>query len=66
MMALLCDRCGKNYKIYGVRNDSKKANGLMLLNIDSGRKYFSHPVVDLCPECMADLYKFLKGKEADK
>lgn len=60
MQAVKCDRCGKMHEIYGVRNDAQNGNSIMVLNTDAKRQYFSHSVIDLCPECMAALYKFLK------
>lgn len=47
-----CDVCGRLYEIYNDKNDKKKVNGLMFLNVDARRQYFSHEVVDCCPQCM--------------
>lgn len=47
-----CDRCGKLYEQYNSKNDRKNPNGIMVLNLDSQRRYFAHNVLDLCPDCM--------------
>lgn len=46
-----CDRCGKFYEPYNVENDSENINGITTLNIDHKGCYFSHNVIDLCPDC---------------
>lgn len=30
----------------------KSPNGIMVLNLDSQRRYFTHNALDLCPDCM--------------
>ena len=47
-----CDRCGKLYEQYNSKNDRKHPNGIMVLNLDSQRRYFTHNALDLCPDCM--------------
>lgn len=47
-----CDRCGKLYEEYNSKNDEKNPNGIMVLNLDYKRKYYSHTAMDLCPDCM--------------
>ncbi len=47
-----CDRCGKLYEQYNSKNDRKNPNGIMVLNLDSQRRYFAHNALDLCPDCM--------------
>ena len=47
-----CDRCGKLYEQYNSKNDRKNPNGIMVLNLDSQRRYFTHNARDLCPDCM--------------
>lgn len=46
-----CDRCGKLYEPYNLRNDSNHINGLIFVNVDEQRKYYNHGVIDLCPDC---------------
>lgn len=58
-IAKACDRCGKFYKIYNVKNDKSHPNGFMLLNIDEKGKYYSHGTIDLCPECTDSLNKWM-------
>lgn len=66
MRARICDRCSKSYNSYNEANSIKKPNSLMLLNTDMNDKYFTHNVIDLCPECMTELLKFLHLKGAAK
>lgn len=47
-----CDRCGKLYEEYNLKNDEKNPNGIMVLNLDYQRKYYLHDAMDLCPDCM--------------
>lgn len=49
-----CDRCGKLYEQYNSKNDKKNPNGIMILNLDAQRKYYSHGAIDLCPGCMKE------------
>lgn len=60
-----CDRCGKLYEEYNIKNDSKNINGIQTLNIDYKRKFYSHKPFDLCPECKDSFEKWLLniGKE---
>lgn len=63
MIAMKCDRCGKLYEHYdGSKQfkNTKKANGLQLIDKDIDRKYWSRESYDLCPDCMKGLEKFLK------
>lgn len=60
-IAKKCDRCGRLYEQYNYKNDTKKINGLMTLNIDSGQHYFSHGPYDLCPECGKEFMDWFKG-----
>ena len=46
-----CDRCGKLYELYNIKNDSKNINGIMTVNIDHYGEYYDHKPKDLCPEC---------------
>ena len=46
-----CDRCGKLYNAYNIRNDAKHINGIMTVNIDHYGRYYDHTAKDLCPEC---------------
>lgn len=58
-IAKVCDRCGKFYKIYNVENDADHPNGFTLLNIDEKGQYYSHGIIDLCPECTNSLNKWM-------
>lgn len=55
-----CDICGKLYEEYNVSSSKTKFNGFMFLNIDSKGKYYEHPVIDCCPECMKKLQDCLE------
>ena len=55
-----CDRCGLYYDSYNDKNNSEKINGIMLINIDSNNRYFSHGPHDLCPACSNELMKWFK------
>lgn len=55
-----CDRCGKLYEAYNTKNDETNINGFMTLNIADDRKYYSHGIMDLCPECMEEFQRWIK------
>lgn len=55
-----CDRCGKLYEQYNSKNDRKNPNGIMILNLDAQRKYYSHGVIDLCPGCMKEFQDWME------
>ena len=55
-----CDRCGKLYEQYNSKNDRKNPNGIMVLNLDSQRRYFTHNALDLCPDCMKEFQDWMK------
>lgn len=60
-----CDRCEKLYEQYNSKNDRKNPNGIMVLNLDSQRRYFAHNALDLCPDCMKGFQDWLKGGKID-
>lgn len=55
-----CDRCGKLYEQYNFDRDEKNTNGIMTLNLDYQRHFYSHTVLDLCPDCMKGFQDWLK------
>lgn len=64
MKAMKCDRCGAFFELYNgneVFARSKKANGLLLIDMDCDRKYWKRESMDLCPDCMCALERFLSG-----
>ena len=63
-LAKKCDRCGKLYESYNTTNDSKNINGIMTLNLDDLRKYYSHKPLDLCPECKDAFEEWMKNKSS--
>lgn len=61
MNARKCDRCGMFYEEYNMINNKKAINGVMLLNIDSNDRYFSHGPNDLCPSCSKKFLDWFNG-----
>lgn len=59
-LAKKCDICGKLYESYNTKNNTNEVNGYMLVNIDELGKYYSHHVVDCCPNCMDSIINHLK------
>ncbi|RJW41964.1 hypothetical protein [Anaerobutyricum hallii] len=64
MRAKKCDRCGKLYEHYdgNKKKGTKDANGLLLIDRDLDKKYWSRSDYDLCPECMVQLIDFISNK----
>lgn len=58
-LAKKCDRCGKFYETYNATKDSENISGIMTLNLDDQRKYYSHEPIDLCPKCKVSFDKWL-------
>lgn len=56
-----CDICGKLYEVYNDRKDADKVNGLRFLNIDANSKYWSHDMIDCCPECMQSIKNHIES-----
>lgn len=54
-----CDRCGKLYEQYNFKNDEENPNGIMTLNLDYQRKFYSHAAMDLCPDCMKEFQDWM-------
>ena len=65
MIAKKCDRCGKLYEQYNVKNNSKNINGLYTVNIDSMQKCCLHELIDLCQDCSTELINWLKNDVTD-
>lgn len=61
MNAKKCDRCGKYYDSYGTNSDHKNTNAVMFVNVDRNGHYFSHGIIDLCPECMNEVKESVKA-----
>ena len=63
MRAMKCDRCGKLYEHYKgqtVFKETEQSNGIILIDSDLDKKYWSRTSYDLCPDCMRKLNDFLK------
>lgn len=64
MRARKCDRCGKYCEHYAGQAQfraSERANALLLIDRDLNEKYWSRTAYDLCPECMQDFQRFIRG-----
>lgn len=62
-IAKKCDRCGKMYDQYNVKDSEANPNGIRLLNIDGRQQCFAHKLIDLCPDCMKQLQNWLKDSD---
>ena len=60
-IAKKCDLCGAFYTNYHIEYDSKNINGIATLNIDKKGCYFTHNVIDCCPECMESIKNHLES-----
>lgn len=63
MIAKKCDRCGTYYELYNMQHNVKKTNGIVFVNIDASSRYFTNTTIDLCPECMDAVRKFVEQPE---
>ena len=61
-LAKKCDRCGNFYEAYNTTNDSENISGIMTLNLDDQRRYYSHEPLDLCPKCKDAFEKWFRMK----
>lgn len=59
MDAKKCDRCGKFYDEYNVK-DEQSPNSFRLLRKTENRVNYKLDEYDLCPECMAKLQEWLQ------
>ena len=55
-----CDRCEKLYEEYNFEDDEKNPNGIMVLNLDYQRHFYSHIAMDLCPNCMKEFQDWME------
>lgn len=64
MRAKRCDRCCKFYEHYDGQKrfaGGQKANAISLIDLDLDEKYWKRGTYDLCPECMAEFERFIRG-----
>ena len=61
MIAKKCNRCGNLYERYNEEQNPKKVNGFRFLNIDKEQYVYQHEKLDLCPECMIELYEWFEN-----
>ena len=43
-----------------LRRVEKNPNGVMTLNLDFQRKFYSHTAMDLCPDCMKEFQDWME------
>lgn len=60
-IAKKCDRCGTLYEAYNMKNDEKRINGVMTLNIDRSQHHYSHGPFDLCPKCIGEFQNWFNN-----
>ena len=58
-IAKKCDRCGKYHDIY---NDKENPHSIIPANANFRNQYYSHKIINLCPDCMNELKKWLENK----
>lgn len=61
-IAKKCDRCGKYHDVYNTEEDPKKINSIIPANANFRNQYYSHKIINLCPDCMTALKNWLKNK----
>lgn len=64
MLAKRCDRCGQYYEHYEGQAQFKggeRANAVCLIDRDLEEKYWSRRTCDLCPACMVEFERFIRG-----
>lgn len=61
-IAKKCDRCGKFHDTYNSEEDSKKINSIIPANANYKNQYYSHKIINLCPDCMYEFKNWLKNK----
>ena len=62
-----CDRCGKMYDHYNIYIGALAANAIKIVSLSNAGAYMSSAMdLDLCPECMSELIKFLTDKQGEK
>lgn len=65
-IAKKCDICGKLYEVYNEEKNEENTNGLMFLNLDCKRDYYSHEPIDCCPECMESIREHVNWLKDEK
>lgn len=58
----ICNRCGKVYDPYNMKNDNNEVNGIHFLNLGISQKYYSHDPLDYCLECRNTLKERINYK----
>lgn len=61
-IAKKCDRCGKFHDTYNSEEDSKKINSIIPANANYKNQYYSHKIINLCPNCMYEFKNWLTNK----
>lgn len=59
-----CDRCEKMYDNYNIHIGALAVNAIKIVSLSNADAYMSPSMdLDLCPECMSELIKFLTDKK---
>ena len=59
-----CDRCEKMYDHYNIHIGALAANAIKIVSLSNDDACMSSAMsIDLCPECMSELIKFLTDKK---
>ena len=62
-----CDRCEKMYDHYNIHIGALAVNAIKIVSLNNADAYMSPAMdLDLCPECMSELIKFLTDKKKKK
>lgn len=61
-IAKKCDRCGKYHDIYNDKENPHKINSIIPANANYKNQCYSHKIINLCPDCMNELKKWLENK----
>ena len=62
-----CDRCGKMYDHYNIHIGALAANAIKIVSLSNADAHMSPAMdLDLCPECMSELIKFLIDRKGEK
>jgi len=66
-LAKKCDRCGKLYEHYPIGDQAGVFNSIKRVrkNDEGHVRSYEERSIDLCPECMDTLNRFLKGEAED-
>ncbi len=61
MLCRVCDRCNKPFPEYPIDETPHDANAIIFVRKNALGLYNNPETVELCPECLKKLDKWLKG-----